>query len=166
MPADVAVIETASPLKEPTQGDWLRALRAYLLFVVLANLAWEILQLPFYTLISDKSAAEVAFAIVHCTAGDVLIAMASLVTALIILAKRTWPAREFWHVAALTVCLGFLYTIFSEWLNLVVRESWAYSEYMPVIPLLNVGLTPLLQWIVIPLAGLRWIERRARPPRM
>ena len=62
-------------------------------------------------------------------------------------------------MAVLTVVLGVLYTIFRGWLNLVVRESWAYSEYMPVVPLLKVGLTPLLQWIVIPLVGLRWIER-------
>lgn len=154
----------ASPLKKPVQGNWLQALRAYLLFVFLANLAWEILQLPLYTIFWEKSAAEIAFAIAHCTAGDILIATVCLVAALITLGKRSWPIKGFWRVAVLTVSLGFLYTTFSEWLNLVVRESWAYSEYMPVVPLLNVGLSPLLQWIVIPLVGLRWIERRTHLP--
>ena len=45
--------------------------------------------------------------------------------------------------------------MFSEWLNVVVRASWAYSEWMPVIALAGqkFGLSPLLQWIVVPAAA-------------
>jgi len=53
-----------------------------------------------------------------------------------------------------------VYTIFSEWLNIVVRASWAYSPLMPVVHLINIGLSPLLQWIVIPAAAL-YAARRA-----
>jgi hypothetical protein len=37
----------------------------------------------------------------------------------------------------------------------VVRASWAYSDWMPVIPIagLSIGLSPLLQWIVVPAAA-------------
>jgi hypothetical protein len=33
--------------------------------------------------------------------------------------------------------------------------SWAYSDWMPVIPIagLSIGLSPLLQWIVVPAAA-------------
>jgi len=48
------------------------------------------------------------------------------------------------------IAIGVGYTIFSEWLNIVVRQAWAYRDIMPVVPVLNVGLSPLLQWIVIP----------------
>jgi SAM-dependent methyltransferase len=43
--------------------------------------------------------------------------------------------------------------------NTEIRGSWAYSELMPVVPVHEAGLSPLAQWIVIPLAAF-W---RARP---
>lgn len=53
------------------------------------------------------------------------------------------------------------YTVFSEWLNTSVRASWAYSDLMPVIPVVDLGLSPLAQWIVIPLAGFSWARLSA-----
>ena len=51
------------------------------------------------------------------------------------------------------VLFGLCYTIYSEWLNTVVRESWEYSTLMPVLPPLGTGLTPVLQWIIIPVVS-------------
>ena len=45
---------------------------------------------------------------------------------------------------------GVAYPIYSEWLNMTVRQSWAYSSLMPVLPVTGTGLAPLLQWIVVP----------------
>ena len=55
-------------------------------------------------------------------------------------------------VAGVAIVLGVLYTAFSEWLNVAVRGSWAYSDWMPVIRVgtFAIGLSPLLQWIVVP----------------
>lgn len=50
--------------------------------------------------------------------------------------------------------LGVGYTVFSEWLNVQVWQTWTYSEVMPVVPLLGTGALPILQWVVIPLAAL------------
>ena len=97
----------------------------------------------------------------HCTAGDVLIATASLVSALLLFGDHGWPETRFPQVAAATVVFGVCYTVFSEWLNIEVRGSWAYSDLMPVVPVIDTGLSPLLQWIVIPLAAFRWSRRGA-----
>jgi hypothetical protein len=66
-------------------------------------------------------------------------------------------------VGTATLIFGICYTVFSEWLNVVVRAAWAYSGLMPVIPLLgmDVGLSPLLQWIVLPLAAFWFAYRGA-----
>jgi len=64
-------------------------------------------------------------------------------------------------VAVLTLVIGFTYTVFSEWLNTEVRGSWAYADIMPVLPVIGTGLTPLLQWIVVPIFALRWARRGA-----
>jgi hypothetical protein len=55
-----------------------------------------------------------------------------------------------------SLIVGIAYTIFSEWLNVVVRASWDYSELMPVVSALglHIGVSPLLQWIVVPTAAL------------
>lgn len=141
-------------------GAWLPMLRRYLVFVGLANLVWETFHLPLYTLWEEGSVSEMAFAVLHCTGGDLLIALSSLVLALILVGDGAWPARGFYKVAALTTLFGIAYTVFSEWLNIVVRKSWAYSEIMPVIPMIDAGLSPVLQWIVIPLFGLWWSRQR------
>src|SRR5262249_3181340 len=96
----------------------------------------------------------------HCTGGDVLIATATLVLALLV-AGAHWPASAAAHtrVATLAVVFGLGYTVFSEWLNIVVRQSWAYSRLMPVIPGIDTGLSPVAQWLVIPLTGLWWARR-------
>ena len=65
-----------------------------------------------------------------------------------------WPEQGFRRTAGLTIALGVGYTIFSEWLNIVVRAAWQYSELMPVVPVIGTGLSPLLQWLVIPSASL------------
>jgi hypothetical protein len=59
----------------------------------------------------------------------------------------------------LTVYLaaGLLITVGLEWFNVYARWQWAYSPEMPVI--LGIGLTPLLQWLLVPLLAL-WLARR------
>ena len=136
---------------------WLRGLRVYLGLMAGGNLIWEIVQLPLYAIWSMGTAQEQAFAVVHCTLGDLLIALSTLTLALIIAGDQSWPRGRFWPVAILAIIFGVAYTAFSEWLNVVVRATWSYSEWMPVISLLslNIGLSPLLQWIVLPAAAFK-----------
>ena len=137
-------------------SDWIVALRIYLATVAGADLVWEAAHLPLYTLWRTGTARDQLFAVIHCTLGDILIALTSLVVALILAGHRAWPVETFARVAILTVLFGLGYTVFSEWLNVVVRKSWAYSEFMPAVPLfgLRIGASPLLQWIVVPLIAL------------
>ena len=142
-------------------GVRLVAVGRYLLLVSIANLAWELAQLPFYTLWRKGTAGEIAFAVVHCTAGDVLIAGSVLGLALLLLGEPGWPETGFARVAATATLVGLGYTVWSEWLNTAVRGSWAYADAMPVLPPLGTGLLPLLQWLLLPPACLL-LARRTR----
>lgn len=135
--------------------DWHGALRRYILASLALHLAWEIAQLPLYTLWSEPLAKR-AFALLHCTLGDAMIAGLSLMVALALFAPPSWPSEGARRIFVVTLLLGIAYTIFSEWLNVSVRGSWAYSELMPVIPIMGTGLTPLLQWLLIP-AVAQWL---------
>jgi hypothetical protein len=139
-----------------TSPSWLAALRAWLLTVAIADLLWEMAHLPLYTLWRSGTPGEKLFAVVHWTAGDLLIGLASLTCGLTLAGHRDWPARWFVIVAVLTLTFGFNYTVFSELLNVVVRKSWAYSELMPTVSVFGekIGASPLLQWIVVPTLAL------------
>jgi methionine-rich copper-binding protein CopC len=151
----------------PSNGPWLRTLRRYLAFVAAANLLWEFAHLPLYTIWAKGKVGEIVFAAAHCAGGDVLIAVSSLLVALFLAGNREWPRAGYARVAGLTLVFGLGYTLVSEWLNTAVRGSWAYAELMPILPLIGAGLSPVLQWIIIPLAGFLWARRplaaRGRP---
>ena len=130
---------------------WLWALRILLVISAAAHLAWEVIQLPLYTIWWTGTAAEIAFAVLHCTAGDLVIMTSSLVAALVLFGQG-WPYSEtsFRNVMLATIVAGVAYTVYSEWLNVDVRGSWTYTAWMPRIPPLGTGLAPLLQWILVP----------------
>ncbi|MBV1796579.1 hypothetical protein [Siccirubricoccus sp. G192] len=138
--------------------DWLTMLRCYLVAIATANLVWEVAQMPLYTLWWTGTPGEIASAILHCTAGDVLIAAASLVAALVLLGASDWPQRRFGPVAAAAVAIGLGYTAYSERVNLA-RSAWAYSDLMPTLPWLGTGLAPVAQWLLIPTVSLVWACR-------
>ena len=106
-------------------------------------------QLPFYTIWWSGTARENLVAVVHCTGGDVLITTTTLLIAALVARRRGW--HQFSRRMVITVIvLGVTYTILSEWLNVEVWRSWSYSSAMPALPWLGTGLSPLLQWFVIP----------------
>jgi hypothetical protein len=145
---------------------WLCALRFYLMSMGLANLLWESLQLPLYTIWQTAPVPGQVFAVLHCTAGDILIGLSALAFGLFIIGHEKWPKKHFLAVTLVTVFLGLAYTIFSEWLNVVVRASWAYSDLMPIVQVfgLRLGLSPLLQWLVIPMGSLMLAKALSTSP--
>jgi hypothetical protein len=147
-----------------TEWHWLGSLRIYLGFITGLHLIWEAVQLPLYTIWNTGSPPEIAFAVFHCTVGDFMIATLSLVMALVCFGGPAWPHQRFIPVMVATLAFGIAYTIYSEYLNTAVRKAWAYSELMPTLPLLGTGLSPLLQWIVVPMVGLALMQHQVRRP--
>ena len=116
------------------------------------NLLWEIAHLPLYKVWAEGSLPYLAYVVVHCTLGDVVIGTLALLIALVATracAVATWKWRQ---VALFLVIPAVGYTALSEWINTIVRGSWAYSALMPVVNLggFEIGLSPLAQWLVIP----------------
>jgi hypothetical protein len=135
---------------EPTPAPaWPSALRRYLGASLGLHLVWEVLQLPLYT-ISAEAPARQAFAVLHCSIGDLMIAGLSILAAIACLGRADWPRTGVRPVWLLLLMFGVAYTVYSEWLNVGVRGSWAYAPAMPTLPLTGTGLAPLLQWVVVP----------------
>jgi hypothetical protein len=142
-------------------------LRRYLPWLVGFSLAWEIAQLPLYTLWKQATPAYMAFAVAHCMVGDVLIGSAALAAALVVTRATALAGWQWRRIALVTAIVATSYTAFSEWMNTVLLRSWEYSALMPRVSLgdIELGVSPLAQWLVIPplalwLASLRKLTAR------
>ncbi len=149
----------ASTLSSPR---WRLSMAAaiWALIAALLNLLWEVAQLPLYTIASAASATQVAYAVVHCTAGDVILAAASFVVAVLVLGDSEWPASHPAIGGIVVTALGVAYTAVSEWYNVYRAGNWAYAFAMPLI--FGIGLAPLAQWLVVPVATLLIMRARLR----
>lgn len=143
------------------QKVWRFMFTRYLPALAVLSALWEVAQLPLYTLWWEAPPLSIAYAVLHCTLGDVLIGICALLLALIVTradALRDWR----WHrVGVVAIAFGLAFTVFSEWLGTGVRASWVYSEWMPVIPFVLIGVSPLLQWVVVPVVALALSRRVA-----
>jgi hypothetical protein len=134
-----------------------KALRWAVLSLAL-NLVWEIAQFPLYTLVANPSRLGVAYAVVHCTVGDVIIAVASFLLAGIALRDPDWTSSRPWAGGAIAMAFGLIYTAYSEWVNVYQAGSWGYAPDMPLV--FGIGVSPLLQWLVVPLLTLSIFRMR------
>jgi hypothetical protein len=130
-----------------------RVFLRYLLILTAISMVWEFAQMPLYTLAATGTPGEIIYSALHCTLGDALIGGLAFAAALILFGSDQWPVEGRFRVLAATLAFGLGYTIFSEWLNVEVRGAWTYSELMPVVPVIGTGLSPLLQWLILPIVA-------------
>ena len=124
------------------------------------NLVWEVAQLPLYTIARDPSVARIAYAVLHCTLGDAIIAAAGFILAGLVFQDADWPSSRPWSGGAVATFFGLVYTAYSEWQNVYQAGAWAYSASMPLV--FGIGLAPLLQWLVVPVATLLFVRAWVR----
>lgn len=118
-------------------------------FALPVQLAWEWGQMPLYKAWGSEPLPTLAGYALHCTAGDLMILLGSYwMTSLITGSRRFW--RSSIRYSAIFVSFGLVYTVGSEWINVYALHRWDYSSAMPVTPWLGIGLSPLIQWAVLP----------------
>lgn len=130
-------------------------------WALVLNLLWEVAQLPFHAFAPAVGAPEVAWSVIHCTAGDVGIVLGRFGMAALATRKLDWPARRPWLGLFVALGVGLLLTVQWEWQNVDVRGAWAYAPSMPTLA--GVGLLPILERLVLPPLQL-WAVRRCRFP--
>lgn len=124
----------------------------YALYLAVGNLIWETAQLPLYGIWREATSYEIAYAVLHCTIGDIMIGLVSLVLAALLLTQFRPKRRVNFAMFGAATIFGVTYTIFSEWLNVYVRQSWSYSELMPTVGWgeIWIGVSPFAQWVLLP----------------
>lgn len=125
----------------------------------LGHFAWEILQAPLFESLSQTDHFVGIAICLQATLGDLAIALAAFWCAAIAGQGRNWVSKR--GVPAITVffAIGLLATVALEYLNTEVTGRWVYDGVMPVIPFLGTGLSPILQWIFIPMFVITYMHR-------
>jgi hypothetical protein len=128
-------------------------------FGFLTHFLWEMLQVPWFTGMAKASHGSVVWMCIQASGGDVLILLASFWFSSIVFGHRRWLLEGKRKPAITLLLAAFLVTIVMEWLATGPLERWTYADSMPIIPLLGVGLAPLLQWLILP-PLIMWLSHR------
>lgn len=128
-------------------------------FSFLLHFVWEFLQVPTYAGMAEMAHWEGIKLCTSATIGDVGFALTAFWTASLVARTRHWMG----NLAALPVLAflgtGIALTVGFEFYYTQITQRWTYSDLMPLVPPFGTGLSPLLQWLVLPPAVL-WMSGR------
>lgn len=131
------------------------------LFALLLNFPWEFLQGPLFAGMVDARHGDALKTCSRATVGDALIMLAAYAAVAVVARSRRWIRAPSRPQLLLFVAVGLSITVVIERLALqgVWIDAWSYAPAMPIVPGIGIGLSPVLQWIVLPLA-VAWLVRR------
>lgn len=111
------------------------------------NFIWEMLQMPLYKgmQINLQSVAVCALAAI----ADALMVILIYFCFALVYKKLRWVQQLTLFRFSILVLVGGIGAILAE-LRHTSLANWAYSKSMPVIPFVNVGLIPVLQFMILP----------------
>lgn len=119
---------------------------------------WEMLQLPFYDT-GDLSPPEVVYRCGLAAVGDSGIMVAAYSAAAIGSAEGPWLIAMSRYRIAGYLAVGLSITAAIEHFAIGSDWGWTYSPAMPLLAGTEIGLVPVLMWIIVPVVAL-WLTRR------
>ena len=117
-------------------------------FAFLFNLTWELIQIPLYKA-GSYSIEHMAFCALASVADAILVLLLFFGTA-VLFRNLFWIQDKKWQQMVIVILLGATGAVLGEMRHLSIG-SWAYADSMPIIPVVNVGITPVLQFMILPL---------------
>lgn len=143
----------SSPVKSYlVMGKMSLLLLAVVLYLVtfFLHFVWEMWQVPLYVGMSDSDHWSAVLQCTLATIGDGFIALIAYSISAFIARDKYWLHKGSASIWAVFIISGLAITVFLEVFATNVYGRWQYSELMPIVPVINVGLSPLLQWLIIP----------------
>jgi len=141
-----------------------KSLRWFLISLALAaftlNLIWELAQVFAFSSLEKASPLEV---LILVTVASIFDAGITLLAYMIVAGvRRGWRWWQQTRVADLLIFAG-VGALAATLIELVAisRGVWSYGSYMPLVPLLNIGLLPALQLTLLLPAAL-WVTLKVR----
>jgi len=121
----------------------------FILFSYVLNATWEWAQSPFF-IDTTSNLNTIIWYRIHCSLGDTIILLIGFTLISLYHKGISWIHHPKVKDYLILVFIGFFYTFFSEYINVYVKHNWSYSSFMPLMPFIQVGIIPLVQWIILP----------------
>lgn len=133
--------------KASNKSDYKSLIVKMFILAFVLNLAWELSQGPLYSGFS-YNAEQMSFCALASVADAVMVIL--LYYALTLIYKNPYWIYEFTVLRIILIMLiGGIGAVLTE-ARYVKAGSWSYTDAMPIIPYTNVGLSPILQFIILP----------------
>ena len=119
-----------------------------ILFAFFFNVAWEILQMPLF-----KGAVYDWQHIMFCalaSLADVIMVLIIYFGFALIYKNAFWVKNLNTKNIILLLLIGGIGAVLAEVWQLSIG-TWSYAGAMPLIPVVNVGLSPVLQFMILPI---------------
>ncbi len=128
-------------------------------FSFVLHFIWEFIQAPTYAGMVEMNHWDGIKLCTSATFGDVGFALTAYWVTCLASKSRWWFVNPSAWQMLLYIAIGIGLTIGFEYYYTTISLRWTYSELMPRVPPFGTGLSPLLQWLVIPPLVL-WFTKR------
>ena len=128
------------------------------------HFTWEFLQAPLFRNMQDATHMYGIRICLQATLGDLVIALIAFWVASFLAGTRHWAAQPNRRATAAWISMGVAVTVVLEFYSTEVAERWAYDVSMLRLPVIGTGLSPLLQWIFVPMLVLWYLRRLSAKP--
>lgn len=151
------------------EGSVLRIRQVATAFVVavVLNYPWERVQSQFYV---GPNGTDIAWWVcVVASLVDGLLVLLILGVGRVVFGRSDWYEQAGLRGYLVMLASGVAISVGIEWTAIYLLRWWSYSTRMPLMPILNIGLTPLIQMLVLPPLIFRLVAGVSRyvcgPPR-
>jgi len=143
-------------------GAWLGRLLLVFAVAVLVNYPWELAQSPLYAGLDDLRAV-----LWHCfraALGDGVLMLLIFASGALVFRQGDWFVRPRARGYLVMLAAGLAIGIGVEWAGVHVAQRWAYTEHMPRVPGIEVGIVPVVQMLILPPLIFRIVSTMQRKP--
>lgn len=130
----------------------------FFIAALVLNWIWEMGQMFAYIGMRDQPLVELVLFCTSASIGDAVLTLLAYGLGTLFTRSLSWGIRGGWKgYLTLAIC-GTVFALVIEWIAKALGY-WTYSERMPIVPLVKVGLLPLLQLTILVPAAL-WLAVR------
>lgn len=122
---------------------------------VIINFVWEMAQMPFYN--NYHFNLENSLFCFIASLGDAIMILIIFLTGKIVFKNYSWIDNLNIYKILFTLIAGLILAIFVELAGLRL-DLWNYSNFMPKIKFLSIGILPVLQMLILPLGVFQLIK--------